>query len=168
MANDTLRDGAVEEVLFGPWPLLEAALMGLPPPPLPPPVTHILPLQLMLIPQPRTLRITITPAQSPSGTSTPTRSSSCASYVVTLAPVRLCSSADRPCTSGRARVYQAYLLPTAEPKLDVSRERIRELILDHCPSGILFSCVWFWVMYSSYCPNERRATTIFVCRCILP
>ncbi|KAG8295289.1 hypothetical protein J6590_083122 [Homalodisca vitripennis] len=100
-----------------------AVLMGilLPPSPPPPwPATHRLPLRPMPIPQPRAIpRIAITPAQSPSDTS---RSSS-GSNVATLVPVQPCASADRASTCRRP--------PTAEPEVDVARQRIRELVLDH-------------------------------------
>ncbi|KAG8295291.1 hypothetical protein J6590_083124 [Homalodisca vitripennis] len=116
------RHTVAEDLLFGPWPVLEAVLMGipLPPPPPPRPATHRLPFRPMPIPQPRTIpRIAITPAQFPSGTS---RSSS-GSNVGTLAPVQPCASADRASTCRKP--------PTAEPEVDVARQRIRELVLDH-------------------------------------
>ncbi|KAG8260636.1 hypothetical protein J6590_092529 [Homalodisca vitripennis] len=116
-----INNTAAEDLLFGPWTVLEAVLMGiplLPSPPVPRPATHRLPFHLMPIPQPRTPRITITPAQCPSGTY---RASS-GSNVATVAPVQPSISTGRATTCRRPC--------TAEPEVDVARQRIRELVLD--------------------------------------
>ncbi|KAG8280592.1 hypothetical protein J6590_078373 [Homalodisca vitripennis] len=101
------------------WAVLMGILL-LPSPPQPWPATHRLPFRPMPIPQPRAIpRIAIIPAQSPSDTS---RSSS-GSNVATLVPVQPCASADRASTCRKPL--------TAEPEVDVARQRIRELVLDH-------------------------------------
>ncbi|KAG8298451.1 hypothetical protein J6590_013624, partial [Homalodisca vitripennis] len=117
-----LNDTAVEDLLLGPWEVLEAAITGIPLPPSPSPpraAARRIPLQLMPLPQPRRLpRISIAPAQAPS-----TSRSSGGSNVATVDSTRLSTSTGRTGACRRP--------PTAASGVDVARQRLRELVLDH-------------------------------------
>ncbi|XP_046662890.1 uncharacterized protein LOC124355777 [Homalodisca vitripennis] len=129
-----LNDTAVEDLLLGPWEVLEAAITGMPLPPSPSPpraAARRLPLQTMPLPRPRRLpRISIAPAQAPS-----TSRSSGGSNVATVAPVPSTSRSSagpttQPSTS-TGRTGACRRPPTAASGVDVARQRLRELVLDH-------------------------------------
>ncbi|XP_046677153.1 uncharacterized protein LOC124365235 [Homalodisca vitripennis] len=132
-----LNDTAVEDLLLGPWEVLEAAITGMPLPPSPSPpraAARRLPLQTMPLPRPRRLpRISIAPAQAPS-----TSRSSGGSNVATVAPAPSTSRSSagpnvdstQPSTS-TGRTGACRRPPTAASGVDVARQRLRELVLDH-------------------------------------
>ncbi|XP_046685321.1 uncharacterized protein LOC124371053 [Homalodisca vitripennis] len=109
--------------------------MPLPPSPSPPrAAARRLPLQTMPLPQPRRLpRISIAPAQAPS-----TSRSSGGSNVATVAPTLSTSRSSagpnvdstQPSTS-TGRTGACRRPPTAASGVDVARQRLRELVLDH-------------------------------------
>ncbi|XP_046677192.1 uncharacterized protein LOC124365274 [Homalodisca vitripennis] len=109
--------------------------MPLPPSPSPPrAAARRLPLQTMPLPRPRRLpRISIAPAQAPS-----TSRSSGGSNVATVAPAPSTSRSSagpnvdstQPSTS-TGRTGACRRPPTAASGVDVARQRLRELVLDH-------------------------------------
>ncbi|XP_046686451.1 early nodulin-20-like [Homalodisca vitripennis] len=117
--------------------------MPLPPSPSPPrAAARRLPLQTMPLPRPRRLpRISIAPAQAPS-----TSRSSGGSNVATVAPAPSTSRSSagpnvdstQPSTS-TGRTGACRRPPTAASGVDVARQRLRELVLDHFLQVFVFA-----------------------------
>ncbi|XP_046674630.1 uncharacterized protein LOC124363423 [Homalodisca vitripennis] len=113
-----------EDLLLGPWEVLEAAITGMPLPPSPSPpraAARRLPLQTMPLPRPRRLpRISIAPAQRTVAPVPSTSRSSAGPNVDSTQP-----------STSTGRTGACRRPPTAASGVDVARQRLRELVLDH-------------------------------------